>query len=331
MRMYRFLCIVAMISVFSALPVSGRFTSAQTAECDGFDAYEQEMFVAGLAFVADLDANGVGPLGNLQEFSSADWTAFAEVNLRFQDALSTVTPPSWATHWHEATVSRYGLISEVSTAATKDGYGVVESFKTRLENLNLQMTESSALASDSCESFREFTENWYLLTTLGQISVAASPVPEVIPAGVISYAYVVGQHDDSFNAWTEVPPVGGFHNSVWQKCGFYDGKIVTGMGVHSMEHGAVWATYSPSLGPSELLLLKELAESQDYLLVTMFPDLPAPIVISSWNKQIYLESADDPALQQFIAVFKNSPKYTPEFGATCDNGSTATVPRPPRR
>ncbi len=326
MNMHRFLCIVALVSLMGGLPRANSIASAQTPECSGLDAYEQEMFVAGLAFVDDLQANGVGPLGNLQEFTSGNWTAFAEVNLRLRDALSIIAPPVWATPWHEATVSRYGLIGEVSVAAAKDGYGAVELFKTRLENLGLELSDSIALATENCPSFKEFTNKWYLLTTMGQVSVAASPVPEVIPAGVATYDYVLGQHDDAFNAWTEVPPAGGFHNSVWQKCGFYDGKIVTGMGVHSMEHGAVWITYSPSLDPSEILVLKELAESQDYLLVSMFPDLPSPIVISSWNKQLYLQTADDPAIQQFITVFKNSPKYTPEYGASCDTGSTATIP-----
>lgn len=326
MSMRRFLCVVTMISLLSALPISGRFTAAQTPECFGFDAYREEMFVAGLAFVADLQANGVGPHGILQEFSSADWTAFGEVNLRLRDALSAISPPIWAAPWHEVTVTRYGLIGEVSDAAAKGGYGAVELFKSRLENVNLELTESISVASETCEAFKQFTDNWFMLTTMGQVSVAASLVPEVIPDGVKTYAYEAGQHDDAFNAWTEVPPAGGFHNFVWQKCGFYDGKIVTGMGVHSMEHGAVWITYSPSLDPSEILVLKELAVSQDYLLVSMFPDLPSPIVISSWNKQLYLQTADDPAIQQFITVFKNSPKYTPEYGASCDTGSTATIP-----
>src|SRR6186997_2514190 len=41
-----------------------------------------------------------------------------------------------------------------------------------------------------------------------------------VPDGVQSYTYAGGNHDDSFTAWTESPPVGGVHNNTWQKCGY---------------------------------------------------------------------------------------------------------------
>jgi len=143
-----------------------------------------------------------------------------------------------------------------------------------------------------------------------------------IPAGVQSYNYPQGQHDDTFTAWTENPPVGGVHNNVWQNCGFYAGQIAPGKGVHSMEHGAVWITYSPDLPQDQIDKLKGIADGQDYILVSKYPGLPSPIVVSSWNHQLKLQSADDDALNQFIRVFKHNQKYTPEFGATCSNGSS---------
>jgi hypothetical protein len=146
-----------------------------------------------------------------------------------------------------------------------------------------------------------------------------------IPDGVQSYNYPQGQHDDNFNSWTEVPPVGGVHNNTWQQCGFYAGQINPGMGVHSMEHGAVWITYSPDLPQDQVNKLKEIADGQDYILVSKYPGLPSPVVASSWGKQLKLESADDDALKQFIRVFKHNQKYTPEYGASCSNGSTDII------
>lgn len=146
-----------------------------------------------------------------------------------------------------------------------------------------------------------------------------------VPDGVQSYTYPGGNHDDAFNAWTESPPVGGVHNNTWQKCGFYDGVINPGMGVHSLEHGAVWMTYSPDLPQEEKDKLKGLAEEDSWVLVSEYPGLQAPIVASAWGKQFTPESADSTELEQFIRVFKNDPDNTPEYGATCATGSEQII------
>ncbi|MCC6793069.1 MAG: DUF3105 domain-containing protein [Thermomicrobiales bacterium] len=148
-----------------------------------------------------------------------------------------------------------------------------------------------------------------------------------VPDGVTAYTYAGGQHDDTFTAWTETPPVGGTHNNTWQKCGFYDGQINTGMGVHTMEHGAVWITYSPDLPQEQIDKLKDEYGGESFMLVSEFSGLPAPIVASAWGHQLQIPSGDADAkeLKQFVRVYKNNAEYTPEFGATCANGNDTTI------
>lgn len=144
-----------------------------------------------------------------------------------------------------------------------------------------------------------------------------------IPDGVKNYTYTSGQHDDLYNSWTENPPVGGVHNNVWQNCGYYSEPIGTGHGVHSLEHGAVWITYQPNLPQDQIDKLKQLADSQDYLLVSPFPGIPTPIVLSAWGHQLQVQSASDPRINQFIKAFKNSKTNPPpEPGALCSNGTS---------
>ncbi|MEA2529734.1 MAG: hypothetical protein QOG89_1378 [Thermomicrobiales bacterium] len=145
-----------------------------------------------------------------------------------------------------------------------------------------------------------------------------------IPAGVQTYSYSAGQHDDAFDAWTESPPVGGTHNNVWQTCGFYTAPVGKGNVVHSLEHGAVWVTYKPDLPQDQIDELKKLADDKNYVLVSPYADQQSPVVATAWNHQLPLQSADDKALDQFIRVFMNNPKYTPEYGASCV-GTDATV------
>ena len=57
-------------------------------------------------------------------------------------------------------------------------------------------------------------------------------------------------------------------------------------------------------------------------------NLPAPIVASSWGYQLRLNSPSDPRLQQFVDTFRNSPKYSPEYGSAVDGIPVHTGGRP---
>jgi len=149
--------------------------------------------------------------------------------------------------------------------------------------------------------------------------VAAGP-----PEGTQTFAYPGGVHTEEPVAYAEVPPAGGPHSAVWQNCGYYAAPIGSEHGVHSLEHGAVWLTYRPDLPGDQIATLQDLAESQDHVLVSPFPDLAAPIIASAWNAQVTLEGAADPRLEQFLRQYRLSPD-APEPGALCTNGTSETV------
>ena len=144
------------------------------------------------------------------------------------------------------------------------------------------------------------------------------------PVGVESFPDPGAGHVDGPVAYAQTPPVGGEHSPVWQNCGYYPAPVANEAGVHSLEHGAVWVTYRPDLAQDQIETLRELAESQSYILVSPYPDLPAPVVASAWGEQLRLESADDPRLAQFVRVYRLGPR-TPEPGAACTGGTSATL------
>jgi Protein of unknown function (DUF3105) len=145
-----------------------------------------------------------------------------------------------------------------------------------------------------------------------------------IPAGTQSFGYAGAQHSSEPVAYTEHPPVGGVHDPVWQNCGFYTAPIANEHGVHSLEHGAVWITYAPDLPQDQVTALRELAESQSYILVSPMEDLPSPVVASAWNRQLALDGADDPRLDEFIRAFRLG-SQAPERGAACAGGTAETA------
>jgi hypothetical protein len=150
-------------------------------------------------------------------------------------------------------------------------------------------------------------------------------VDNKFPDGTVTYENLARDHDETIPLqYDQTPPVGGHHNPVPQTCGYYSEPIHNEHGVHSLEHGAVWITYSPDLPQDQIDVLKQLAESQSYILVSPYDGLPSPVVASSWGHQLKLDSATDPRLDQFIRVFRNSEKYAPEYGAAC-SGTTDTA------
>jgi hypothetical protein len=138
------------------------------------------------------------------------------------------------------------------------------------------------------------------------------------PNGVKSYSNLSRGHTEGTVNYPQTPPVGGDHNPVWQNCGFYSEPVRNENAVHSMEHGAVWITYRPNLPKDQVQKIKSLAQ-KSYVLASSYPGLPSPVVASAWGKQLKLNSANDPRLEQFVNAFRQGPQ-TPEPGAPCSGG-----------
>ena len=136
--------------------------------------------------------------------------------------------------------------------------------------------------------------------------------------------YPAGMHVAGRIDYTETPPMGGAHNVVWQNCGIYGSPIHNEHAVHSLEHGAVWITYRPDLAADQVQTLRAIA-ADDFMLLSPYPGLPAPVVVSAWNHQTTLDGAHDPRLAAFVSQYRNNPQTTPEFGAPCAGGIATTA------
>jgi hypothetical protein len=140
------------------------------------------------------------------------------------------------------------------------------------------------------------------------------------PDGVQTYDVgPAGKHTEANVNYKQNPPVGGPHNPVWQNCGYYDQQVHDENAVHSLEHGAVWITYSPNLPQDQVEHLRDIAENATYALVSPRDGLPSPVVASAWGKQLRLDDAEDPDLERFIGAYEQGPQ-TPEKGAVCTGG-----------
>ena len=148
---------------------------------------------------------------------------------------------------------------------------------------------------------------------------AMSTLFEPSVAGVQAFDIESRRHVMTAVAYAQNPPVGGNHYPIWQNCGFYDTPVANERAVHSLEHGAVWITYRADLPRDQVQALRTLARTMTYILVSPYPGLAAPVVASAWGRQARLASADDPALEEFVRVYRLG-RQAPERGAECTKG-----------
>lgn len=135
---------------------------------------------------------------------------------------------------------------------------------------------------------------------------------------------VKSEHVETPVSYAQTPPVGGEHSSVWLNCGIYDEPVRNENAVHSLEHGAVWVTYQPSLPADQVEALRESLPST-YTILSPYEDLSSPVVASAWGKQLELTGAEDPRLAAFVKEYRQGPQ-TPEPGAACTGGTDGTTP-----
>ncbi|MEJ7764122.1 MAG: DUF3105 domain-containing protein [Acidimicrobiales bacterium] len=113
------------------------------------------------------------------------------------------------------------------------------------------------------------------------------------------------------------PPVAGRHNPKWLRCDVYDAPVPNEYAVHSLERGAVWFAYRPGLPAEQVRQLAALAKTTvrdensvsrddyagEFLLISPYEGLPAPIVAVAWATWLAVEDASDPALSRWVTNF----------------------------
>ena len=145
-----------------------------------------------------------------------------------------------------------------------------------------------------------------------------------IPAlkAVKTYDYVGAQHTTDHVTYTETPPAGGPHDPVWQDCGTYTQPLRNENVVHSLEHGTVWVTYRPGTSAADVQSLQTALGSvkDKKTILSPYPGLSAPVVVTVWNAQLDLKSASDPRLADFLTFYGDGHTAPEAAIASCAGG-----------
>ncbi|HSV68340.1 MAG TPA: DUF3105 domain-containing protein [Mycobacteriales bacterium] len=141
------------------------------------------------------------------------------------------------------------------------------------------------------------------------------------------------QHAESGKpvVYKQSPPFGGKHDPTWADCTgtVYAQPIRNENAVHTLEHGAVWVTYQPSLPAGDVAKLKGVVDGKPYTLMSPYPNLRTPVSLQAWGYQLFLDRLDMGLVKRFIRDLRSNPKNAPEPGGSCLNADFKAAPEPP--
>lgn len=194
------------------------------------------------------------------------------------------------------------------------------------------MSTNKSLKSSKREARRQSQKRNQMIRTIATTALAVAAVvvaglivssrsTQVVESidGVQSFPDPERGHTTDPIAYDQAPPVGGVHNPAWLNCGVYSEPVQNENAVHSLEHGAIWIAYQPEVAATEVQQLEAITRLSGYRLLSPYPNLPSPIVLSAWGYQLQLEQAGDPRLMNFVEKYERHPEG-PEPGAPCTGG-----------
>ena len=202
-----------------------------------------------------------------------------------------------------------------STLAASTGTEPTATEPTSTEPTSTEPTATEPTATEPTSTEPTSTEP----TATEPVSGSASTTVTADLSAVKTFGKLSQNHVEGTVDYPQSPPVGGDHGAVWQNCGVYTAPVKNENAVHSLEHGAVWISYRPGLPAADIARLAKFAAGQTHVLVSPYPGLTSPIVLTAWSTQLAIADVNDPRIAAFVAKYQEGTQ-TPEPSAPCEGG-----------
>ena len=151
------------------------------------------------------------------------------------------------------------------------------------------------------------------------------------PSGTIDYNGLTHNHTAgnvvvNYKNASTTPPAGGDHDPQPQSCQVYTQPIANEHAVHSLEHGAVWITYNPATASKDdIAKLKSKADGNADRLMSPYPGLKTKVSLQAWGEQLFVDSATDKRIDQFLTDYTKGPQTREVNGACVGVTTTGSI------
>ena len=158
-----------------------------------------------------------------------------------------------------------------------------------------------------------------------------------IPAlkAVKTYDYVGDEHTTDPVTYTETPPAGGPHDPSGRTAASTPQPVRNENAVHALEHGTVWITYRPGTSAADVQTLETALGSvkDKKTILSPYPGLPAPVVVTVWNAQLDLTGClrPAPARPSSTSTATGTPRRRPRWPRAPAASRSWPRPAPPDR
>lgn len=116
---------------------------------------------------------------------------------------------------------------------------------------------------------------------------------------------------DAHVPYSTSPPTSGPHTESVPAFKVYTEQLANEEAVHGLEDGAVIINYRPDLDEASVTKLRDIAnaylntDGKDHIIMTPYPDLSNPIVLTTWGRWDKLDTLDEARIRTFIEAYVN--------------------------
>jgi hypothetical protein len=140
--------------MLSAFVMGSQEAASVSSRCAGLTGYRADI----LAALSDDQyiITGLPPDGDIDKVTPEQWRARADNAWMLNALLKHISPPVFATEWHDVYIDRNDLVERAARAVAADGLGVASAFQAEIDAVEARTAAAAEHGTQLCRAFGDF-------------------------------------------------------------------------------------------------------------------------------------------------------------------------------